>query len=295
MDVGGSHVSACLMECGGAAPVDGSLVRLSADPEGAADEILGQWCNAARGSLSYLGDRRLLGIGVAMPGPFDYPGGISLIQGVGKFDKLRGANIRVMFKDGLGMPSVAVVFRNDAQCFLLGEAWHGAATGCTDAIGITLGTGFGSAFMRGGRCVEAGRGVPPETWFYRVAFGGGIADDAFSTRGMLRLHLARGGACAADVRELAARAAKEEIARDTFVEFGDLLGGFLGPFVRDFAPQALVVGGNIARAWELFGPALVARVAEADPGARVVPSELMEDAALIGAARLPLMEKEPEA
>ena len=36
----------------------------------------------------------LLGIGIAMPGPFDYNEGISLIRNLGKYDSIFGVNVR---------------------------------------------------------------------------------------------------------------------------------------------------------------------------------------------------------
>jgi len=42
---------------------------------------------------------------------------------------------------------------NDAHCFLLGESWIGQAKLYNKCVGITLGTGFGSAFMENNKII----------------------------------------------------------------------------------------------------------------------------------------------
>lgn len=61
---------------------------------------------------------------------------------------------------------------------------------------------------------------------------------------------------------------------------------FLRPWVTEFAPDCLVVGGNIAHAWELFAPALDAGLEGCHPGLQLHKAVLFEDAALLGAARV---------
>jgi glucokinase len=293
MDIGGTHVSACVANVATGELVPESRVGAPVESSGDSAAILSQWCAAAKKALKHCEIKSLTGMGLAMPGPFDYEHGISHISGLGKYESLYGLNVRHLLKEGLGLPSVPIIFRNDAQCFLLGENWHGAATGCRNLIGITLGTGFGSAFMRDGVCVENGPGVPKEGWFYLVPFGAGIADDYFSTRGLLRSYRVRGGGSIADARELAGRAGSDQLARVVFEEWGGLLADFLAPYVRESAPEKIVIGGNITRAWELFAPSLTATLDHKCPGVSIVQSALFEDASLLGAARLPLLYKEP--
>ena len=60
------------------------------------------------------------------------------------------------------------------------------------------------------------------------------------------------------------------------------LAGILAPRVAQFQPDCVVVGGNIARSWPLFGPRLQAALAPL----ACRPSALFEDAALLGAAAI---------
>ena len=100
-------------------------------------------------------------VGVATPGPFDYERGICTIRGVGSSRRcsasISAPSSRVFSRHA---DPRAIRFLNDAEAFLLGEAAAGAARGRSRAIGITLGTGLGSAFLVEGKIVRDGPGRP---------------------------------------------------------------------------------------------------------------------------------------
>ncbi|MEI7633410.1 MAG: ROK family protein [bacterium] len=293
VDVGGSHITASLAETSSGKLIANSKTAMPVNSSGSKESILSQWSAVILKAAGFAQKTPLDGIGLAMPGPFDYERGIALMKDLGKYDNIYGVNIRAELKARLGLPKTPILFRNDAQCFLLGECWRGAAVGCSDAIGVTLGTGFGSAFLRNGLCVEDDPGMPPQKWFYNIPFRGVIADDCFSTRGILRAYRRRSGREAADVRALVRLAPDDPHAIAVFHEFGAMLAEFLAPFVRKFAPQTLVIGGNIAKAWGLFAAPLLDGIRKACPEVAVAQACLFEDAALLGAARLPLLYREP--
>jgi predicted NBD/HSP70 family sugar kinase len=269
MELGGSHASAARVDTSEWAVHD--VVRLELDPAGARDDLLAVIAAAARSVAD--GATR---VGVATPGPFDYERGICTIAGVAKLDALFGVDLRAelarVFVDAMPLD---IRFVNDAEAFLLGEAVAGAARGCSRAIGVTLGTGLGSAFLVDGRIVRAGPGVPPDGELHRVQFRGAEVEDTVSGRG-----LARRFGSGADGKRIAELAAERDArATAAYASLGDDLAEFLAPWVRDFAPDAVVVGGSMARAWAYFGPAL-------DAGLDVPtwPAERLDDAALLGAA-----------
>jgi glucokinase len=220
--------------------------------------------------------------GVATPGPFDYERGICLIRGVGKLEALYGVDLRAALADTLGIPDPRRVrFLNDAGAFLLGEWWDGAARGHARAMGITLGTGLGSAFARGGIIVTSGPEVPADGRLDLVPFRGGPVEDVISRRGLLAAY----GRPGVDVAEIAERARNGEApARATFASFGSALGEFLAPWIERFGPSCLVFGGSIARAWDLFAAELVRGCPPAERLAFVGPAERLDDAPLVGAA-----------
>ncbi len=297
IDIGGSHITTAIVNIEREEIEKESRTKRSVDTKGASEEILEKWCTAITKAIAVLPpDGELLGYGVAMPGPLDYDKGICLIKGLGKFEALYGVNLRHALKSRLEIPErQPIIFRNDSVCFLLGEQWKGAAKGYVNLIGITLGTGFGSAFMRNGEIRGQGEeGLPPSGWFYNVPFKDGIADDYFSSRGLLRLYKEESGERLSDAVDIAKRASEEEAAKNTFLRFGCLLSEFLEPWIHSIKPDCVVVGGNITRSWKWFGSALVDMLNSKVPGVAIRPSLLFEDAALFGAALLPLRYKEPK-
>ena len=65
------------------------------------------------------------GVGVAVPGPFDYANGVCLLTH--KLEPLHGVDLRRALADALRSAPASIAFVNDADAFLLGEAWVGAA------------------------------------------------------------------------------------------------------------------------------------------------------------------------
>jgi predicted NBD/HSP70 family sugar kinase len=274
LDIGGTHVTAGRVRVSTATVEPGARMRLAYTGGGSPLERILE----AAGSVATVETRRF---GVAAPGPFDYPAGVCLVSH--KLPGLYGVNLRRELALALGLAGEAVSFLNDAEAFLLGEWWAGAARGHTRAIGITLGTGLGSAFIEAGRIVRTGPGIPAEGALYRLAFRGVPVEETIS-RGAV---LARYGMDATrfDVEQIAERARTgERRARLVFEQLGADLAEFLAPPIEAFAPTCLVVGGSIAHAWELFEPALTPVLA-ADGQLVVARATRIDDAPLLGAAR----------
>ena len=183
-------------------------------------------------------------VGVAVPGPFDYARGVTTIHGVGKLDALHGVdNSLELSRVFSAAEAHAIRFLNDAEAFLLGEAAAGAARRCSRAIGVTVGTGLGSAFLVHGEIVRSGRGVPADGELHRVPFRGRPVEDALSGRGIR----ARFGGDDT-VERIAERAdAGDARASAVFSSFGTDLATFLAPWVREFGAELVVVGGGVAR------------------------------------------------
>jgi predicted NBD/HSP70 family sugar kinase len=273
LEIGGTHVAAARVDPTSAELDPSSRLRLALPLNGGRDELLERILEAAR-AVAGDGIERL---GIAVPGPFDYERGISEVRH--KLAALHGVDLRRALAGALGLPADAFVFLNDADAFLLGEWWAGAARGRRRAAGITLGTGLGSAFLVDGRIVRSGPGVFPGGEAHVVEFRGRPVEETISRGGLL----ARYGASdeALDVKEIAGRARDGELrARETLADFGSALGDFLGPWLREFEPECVVVGGSIARAWELFAPALEHALAPLSATA----AENLDDAPLLGAA-----------
>ena len=287
VDIGGSHITAVAVDMGAHRIISGSRAESPVDNKAEADEILTIWSDTLRQVMKGIQIFNLKGIGFAMPGPFDYVNGICLIRGVDKYEKLYGVNVGKAVSSRLGLPcDCRVRFMNDASSFAVGEAWAGKAAGFSRMMAITLGTGFGSAFVENRIPVVEGDRVPKMGCVYHLPFGKGIADDYFSTRWFTARYREVTGQEAAGVREVAVMAGRAPEVHEIFNEFGAALGGFLAPWLNRFGAEILVIGGNVSYAWNLFGPAMEEAMRREKCNVRTTISELKEDAALLGSAYL---------
>ena len=114
---------------------------------------------------------RLEGIAVSATGQIDSRRGV--VAGTcGNFPGWIGVDIKGTLERAFGLP---VTVANDANCMLLGEVWAGAAKGCTDVIGVTLGTGVGGGILTDGRLLEGARGLGGELGHFRLHALDGVA------------------------------------------------------------------------------------------------------------------------
>ena len=281
LELGGTHVTAARVSIERRA-LDGPTLRRAELADAASrDSLLATIRSTAVAAASPDGPPRW---GVATPGPFDYERGICTIRGVAKLDALYGVDLRSELAAALRVRPPDIRFLNDADAFLLGEWWAGRARGHDAAMGVTLGTGLGSAFMRAGTLRQSGPGVPPEARLDLLPYRDAPVEDVISRRGLLAAYR-RAGRDASDVLEIAQRAqAREAAAVAVFRAFGTALGEFLTPILERFAPTCVVFGGAIARSWPLFADAFTAACVPTRGTGTVGVAQHLDDAPLLGAA-----------
>lgn len=205
-------------------------------------------------------DRRikLLGVGYAFPGPFDYEGGISYIKGVGKFDQLYGVNIREeLFMRIKRDPSLQnkltsnfqILFDNDANLFALGEKLIGKGKRYDKAIYLRIGSGAGSAFMKQNQLVKEGKNIPENGWIYKDPFGESIVNDYISINGIKELAKGIGVKVTDDLIETLNEFAEanDAKAKEVYYLFGRNIGKALNPYVDTFRPEAIILGGKVSQ------------------------------------------------
>lgn len=273
VDIGGSHITAAIVDGETGEVFRPSLRRAEVDARAPAAGIIHDWCAIIQ---SAAGERpEALTIGLAMPGPFDYEEGICWINEQDKFRSLYGIDVRAALADVLKLPVTNLRFVNDAAAFLQGEVLYGAAVNAPQALGITLGTGFGSAVCATGRCNDAN--------LWNAPFKDGIAEDYFSTRWFVKLYSDVSGIKPSGVREFLT-VASEQHREIIFTEFSQNLSDFLLRQLESTPADVIVFGGNISKASSLFFPALKDLLAQGGWVGSVVQSVLGEQAALVGAA-----------
>lgn len=289
IDVGGTHVTGALVDTARWRTVDGTRHRTSLRGDGSAAEIIRSFVTAIRP----LGDIGASILGVSMPGPFDYDTGIGQFHGVGKFDALNGADVGSALRSALPEPPARIAFVNDASAFAIGEWVAGAAHGADRVVGITLGTGVGSAFLDEGRTVSAGPSVPPDGHAYLLRIDGRPLEDVVSRRAIVAAYQSATGCQAeVDVDTIARYAAGGDVvARHVLDHAVGVLGEALRPWLVRFNADILVVGGGMTASWELIEPALHASLFRASgpagptwDGGTLTRSTDPEESTLVGAA-----------
>jgi len=287
IDIGGSHITCAAVDLVSFRILRDTLTERAVDNKASADDIIGVWSQAISDIIRKIPGNSLKGIGFGMPGPFDYVKGISYIKGVAKYEHMYGCNVMKSISEKLGFPgNFPVRFMNDVSVFAVGEALVGKAAKAKRSMSVTLGTGFGSAFIDNRIPIVDGPEVPKLGCVYHLPYGDNIADDYFSTRWFLGSYKKLKGKELSGVKELADLASTDEAVMDLFTKFGNDLALFLAPWLIRFKAEIVVVGGNISHAYSLFGKVFERRLRTEGSSCKVALSELKEDAALIGSAYL---------
>lgn len=274
VDIGGSHITTALVDMEKGELLNETEAREPLNSTGSAEEILSTWLTCVRRSLA--GHAGTIPVGIAVPGPFDYENGISLISQQPKFRSLYGLSLKPLLSAPLGIPEEYIYFMNDACSFLKGEMVGGALRGQDHVMGITLGTGLGSAFSREGDVTDA------DLW--QSPFEDSIAEEFLSTRWFTSRYEALSGKKISGVKDIAVLADEDPVKQQVFDEFAGNLSRFISSQQQTHQYNNIVIGGNIAKAAPFFAGGLDRRIGELQEPVKYCLAVLGEKAALIGAA-----------
>lgn len=280
VDIGGSHAAFSVVDINQIGTDPLSVKRIEINSFASAAEILKSISTGMCDVLKV--NPGISAVGIAFPGPFNYTEGISIITGVGgKFSATFGIHIKQALKDLTGQHQLPFSFFNDAHCFATG-AYSRHRLQSKQTVFLTLGTGFGAAFMKDGASLTQGDSIPATGSFYDQDFLSGKAEDYISTRWFLQEYHARTGETISSVKELAGIGSPASQA--IFQQFGTNLGRFLLPWLKQFNCDELFIGGNITGAAGLFGPSVAAELREAKPAIKITYCNDTEACILTGAA-----------
>ena len=287
LDLGGTNIKGAVVEEDGeATPV---VVATGSTPT-RADEgpaaVTARMVGLGRSLTAEHGP--FLGVGVGVPGLFDFDTGIitffTNLPGVWE-----GFPLRATIAESLGIPATLI---NDARAFTLAEATVGAGQGCRTVACITLGTGVGGGLFINGELHFGAFGIAGELGHQTVSPDGPVCGcgnpgcmEAFTrapviaaAAGKETMEQVLDGAAAGDP---ACVAAIDQAA--TYLGIG------LANVVTMIGPDRIVIGGGVATAGDaLLGPireAVRSRVTLVPPEqVEVVAAELGSGAGAIGAA-----------
>jgi predicted NBD/HSP70 family sugar kinase len=244
------------------------------------------------------------GVGVSLPGLVDPSTGTALYI---PYFPWRDLPVSELISTAIGLP---VVIDNDANAVALAELWFGRpeVNDARDFILVLVAEGVGTGIIFDGQVYRGQRGAAGE--FGHMVIGAHApvpcscgSDDCWEAFSSERAAIAR-------YRKLAHVPAKTPItfkevvdralggegnAKAALVETARYLGVGISNLIIGFSPEAVVVGGEIARAWELIESALTEAIEHSVrrglPSARILPSTLGDSPTVRGALSLVLASK----
>ncbi|NML71389.1 ROK family protein [Chryseobacterium sp. RP-3-3] len=272
IDIGGSHITMAQVDPEKREIISSTYVREHVDSFGPREAIFSAWISAIEKVAVDLVKKDLL-IGIAMPGPFDYENGISLMQ-QGKFIDIYKVNIKKELAERLSISPDQIHFVNDAGAFLEGEVFGGCVQDYSRIFGITLGTGLGTAFYDGE--------VSSDEDLWDSPFIDSICEDYLATRWFVNHYYALTGEKISGTKDLLDK--PEEIQNKMFDDYADSFAEFIVKYVKNYDPEVLVIGGNIAKVYPYFKKRLNQHLEEHKINLPIKISAIFEDAAILGAA-----------
>lgn len=242
IDIGGTHISAAIIDYASMRIIKESYNSSLIDSNADLESILYSWSVAIDQSIRGYSEN-ITAMLVSIPGPFDYDKGISLMDGMHKYQSLLNFNVKAYFAKRFNLFEQNIHFFNDAHAFLLGEVYHYTLEK-ERIIGLTLGTGLGSALYDGSEVKDLNYGS--------ARYLNGIVEDYISTRGILT-HLESLGI--GNLKGVKHLVENENLLKERKLAF-DFLIEHLGRFIKDYIlplkPEKIIIGGSIAKSHSLF-------------------------------------------
>jgi glucokinase len=310
IDVGGTKVAGGLMNR------KGRLVKSIDVPTRAAEGFetsLGQILGVIETLVQHAGGKQnVAGIGICAPGPLNPKTGVVInppnLPGWRNIPLTRQVEKRF---------SILTRLENDANAAGLAEVLFGSAVGYRDIFYVTVSTGIGTGIIIDKKIYHGKNGIAGEGGHVSVDFRSpyicgcgtpGCIEALAAGPGMVRrtrVWLEQHHTLPSLLREMtgghtsrlnpkmiedAARAG-DQVANSIITETGFLLGAWLGGMISLLDPEAIVIGGGVAR----IGKPLFSKIRETIPHytinqfakkTPVLPAKLQRNVGVFGAASL---------
>ena len=293
VDIGGSHISSAAINSDDYSLIDGTYSSGPINSKASKEVVFEKWAEIinstimkVRELLSFSSDESI-GIAFSMPGPFQYQTGVAMFEGNDKYESLYSVSISDELPKYLNASNVSFRFLNDASCFGVGGVLKQESKykSCKKVLAITLGTGFGAAFLDEKLPITQGDSVPVNGCLWDKKFGEDIADNHFSTRWFVnRYENITGQKLEGGVKELVG--INSEVRTQIFNEFASNLSEFLAPYIVNFEADLLVIGGNIAKSFHLFSRQLESNFKNKNIELSVSVVENTEETSILGSGYL---------
>ena len=259
IDLGGTKIEGVILDEHPTEPI--FRQRISTPRDGGYEKIVAAVVDLIRHLLDHAQDEHVsIGIGI--------PGIVSTTH-----DRVKNANTTELIdhplqRDIEEQVGHAVLVENDANCFALAEALHGAGRGARCVFGVILGTGVGGGIILDQKIWSGAQGIAgewghttldpqgPDCYCWRL----GCVELYLSGTGLARAYVEAGGEQRrAEEIWVRGQGGDDAIARDVVANYKSYFGRALAQVINILDPNVVVLGGGVSNAPGLAeeAPALV--------------------------------------
>ena len=286
VDIGGTKIAV------GAVDAEGAIVAQTSVPtwpERGFERGLEATLGAIESTLASAGwpARGLAGIGIGCAGPLDPARGT--IENQFTLPGWKGRDVVTPIRERFAVPAW---LENDADAAAVGEAFAGAARGCSNVVMLTFGTGIGAGILVGGAIHRGQAGDHPEMGHVPALEDG---PPCYCGRSGCLESVASGTAIGSaglgSARDVFAARARGDVAAARVIDRALRATGIVAwTILHSFLPERIVLGGGLMdEHYELFAEPVRQAIASArlvPHGASVVRAERGGAAGMVGAARI---------
>jgi glucokinase len=236
---GGKHLSAARIENG----VIADIVHREVNNREAEEVILSEIIH----TINSVYTDSVAGIGVGVPSLVDVKHGI--VINPTNIPSWHKVHLKDILEEQFNVP---VYTNNDANCFALGEKYFGVAKDYENIAGITIATGFGVGIIINGKLYSgrnAGAGefcsIPYRDHDYEYYCSTKYFEEKYGLKNEILLARAK---------------KKDKIALAIYELFGMDLGNAIKTIMYALDPDAIVIGGIMAEAYDFYKEAMLKTV-----------------------------------
>lgn len=244
IDIGGTEIKSALYEKDATLIQD--LPNLKTAKSASDNEILKQVCQLTEQYKS-----QITGVAIASAGVID-PFNGKVVSAGPTIPNYAQTDFKKTIEEKYQLPCSA---ENDVNAMALGELWQGAGKNVHSALCITLGTGLGGALLMNGQLWRGFNFSAGEIGFF--PYQNKRLEEYASTTGLLQFYLEKTGENINGIELFNRLKNGDKNAEWALNQMINILVDGLLPAIYLFAPEALIVGGGIAKQSAFLEPLLI--------------------------------------
>lgn len=237
-------------------------------------------------------NKKIFGVGMSIPGSIDPK--TKVLRNATNSPAINGTRFFADFTKKAPWP---IRIENDANCLILSETRFGAAKGARHAVGLILGTGFGSGVLVDGKILKGSSGLATELGHTILDVAGrlclcgnrGCVEAYLSGPSILRRYHEDGGDIMITKTEGVFKNAKSDLIAASIVSSTKyLFSRFVSSLISVYDPEVIVLGGGLSKQKMYYGCAdeIKKYVFGARKVPKIIPAKLGDASGKIGAAGL---------